>query len=504
MTKVQNTQAEQKPSLVPPVVASLVSIILPGFGHVLARIWQRGILIFASFFTILGLAVWRVNQDVLKVGQKVTRLGDVIDKIWRLQPILLVTCVAAFILYLLIIFDAYQVAARKTKGATRVLLVLLISFFLLGWEIGKIDLPLFARELGKSKYRVSQIFWPWEEAISRAESEVMATQDIQVPCTDNPPSPNPVTDEPWISATPTCGNLSQQDGTPGTTLSVEAGNFSPNTETEILWVDPLVNEFRARQAGEYLSIVTDDQGTLQFDIVMPYRLVPSSAVGPQIWKIKARQLSATGEIGPSEILMLAMSKMIETIFLGMMATFFGIIFALPVSFFAAKNLMSGSWITLLIYYIVRTILNIVRSVEPLIWAVIAVAIVGLGPFAGIISLTLHSVAALGKLYSEAIESIDHGPIEAVHATGANWLQTVVYAVVPQIIPPFVSFTIYRWDINVRMSTIIGLVGGGGIGYLLIQWIRLLDFKAAGIAVWFIILTVATLDNVSAEIRQRFV
>ena len=199
-----------------------------------------------------------------------------------------------------------------------------------------------------------------------------------------------------------------------------------------------------------------------------------------------------------------MSKMIETIFLGMMATFFGIILALPVSFFAAKNLMSGTWITLLIYYIVRTLLNIVRSVEPLIWAVIAVAIVGLGPFAGIISLTLHSVAALGKLYSEAIESIDHGPIEAVQATGANWLQTVVYAVVPQIVPPFVSFTIYRWDINVRMSTIIGLVGGGGIGYLLIQWIRLLDFKAAGIAVWFIILTVATLDNVSAEIRQRFV
>ena len=127
-----------------------------------------------------------------------------------------------------------------------------------------------------------------------------------------------------------------------------------------------------------------------------------------------------------------------------------------------------------------------------------------GPFAGILALTLHSMAALGKLYSESIESIDPGPIEAVQATGANWLQVVMYAVVPQVIPPFVSFTIYRWDINIRMSTIIGFVGGGGIGFLLAQWIRLLDYSAAGIAVWFIAITVAILDYVSAEIRARFV
>ena len=132
-----------------------------------------------------------------------------------------------------------------------------------------------------------------------------------------------------------------------------------------------------------------------------------------------------------------------------------------------------------------------------------VVVVGLGPFAGTLALTVHSVAALAKLYSEAIESIDPGPIEAIHATGANWIQTVIYAVVPQIVRPFVSFTIYRWDINVRMSTIIGLVGGGGIGFLLVQWIRLLDYRAAGIAVWFIAVTVAILDYVSAEIRERY-
>jgi phosphonate transport system permease protein len=166
--------------------------------------------------------------------------------------------------------------------------------------------------------------------------------------------------------------------------------------------------------------------------------------------------------------------------------------------------MSGSWITVAIYYVTRTILNIVRAIEPLIWALVAVVWVGLGPFAGIIALTFHSIAALAKLYSEAIESIDPGPIEAIQATGANKIQTIMYAVIPQMIPPFVSFSIYRWDINVRMSTIIGLVGGGGIGFLLVQYIRLLDYRAAGIAVWFIAITVAILDYVSAEIRQRFV
>jgi phosphonate transport system permease protein len=130
--------------------------------------------------------------------------------------------------------------------------------------------------------------------------------------------------------------------------------------------------------------------------------------------------------------------------------------------------------------------------------------VGPGPFAGFIALTLHTIAALGKLYSEAIESIDPGPIEALQATGANRLQTIVYAVVPQVLPPFISFTIYRWDINVRLSTIIGLVGGGGIGFLLIQWIRQFQYSYAGIAVWLITITVAVLDFVSAEIRERFV
>jgi phosphonate transport system permease protein len=237
---------------------------------------------------------------------------------------------------------------------------------------------------------------------------------------------------------------------------------------------------------------------------MPYRLIPPSAEGRQFHELEVRQEAGIGAIRPSDTLRRTIEEMIETIFLGMMATFFGIIFAIPISFLAAKNLMSGSWFSLVIYYLTRMVLNIIRAIEPLIWALIAVVWVGLGPFAGIIALTVHSIAALGKLYSEAIESIDPGPIEAIQATGATRLQTIMYAVVPQMIPPFVSFSIYRWDINVRMSTVIGLVGGGGIGFLLIQFIRLLDYRSAGIAVWFIAITVAILDYVSADIRERFV
>jgi len=161
-------------------------------------------------------------------------------------------------------------------------------------------------------------------------------------------------------------------------------------------------------------------------------------------------------------------------------------------------------IGIVVYAIVRTLMNIIRSIEPLIWALVGIIWIGPGPFAGTIALTIHTVAALGKLYSESIESIDPGPIEAIQATGANRIQTIMYAVVPQVLPPFISFTIYRWDINVRLSTIIGLVGGGGIGFILIQWIRQFQYEPAGIAVWLITITVAALDYISSEIRERFV
>lgn len=154
-----------------------------------------------------------------------------------------------------------------------------------------------------------------------------------------------------------------------------------------------------------------------------------------------------------------------------------------------------------LYNVSREILNALRSIEPLIMGIIFVIWVGIGPFAGVLALMLHSIASLGKLYSEQIETIDSGPIEALESTGANHLQTIIYAVVPQIVPPYIAFTMYRWDINVRMSTIIGFVGGGGIGLLLNQQISLLRYRDAGVAVLAIAVVVSILDYASAKIRE---
>jgi phosphonate transport system permease protein len=166
--------------------------------------------------------------------------------------------------------------------------------------------------------------------------------------------------------------------------------------------------------------------------------------------------------------------------------------------------MSSNAITYIIYVIVRTLLNILRSIEALIIAIVFVVIVGLGPFAGVLALAVHSIAALAKLYSEVIEGIDPGPIEAIRATGANWLQVVRYSVIPQVIPPFTAFTIYRWDINTRSATVIGLVGGGGLGYLLIELIRINDMRGVSAVFISIAIIVIALDYISAIVRERLV
>ena len=161
-------------------------------------------------------------------------------------------------------------------------------------------------------------------------------------------------------------------------------------------------------------------------------------------------------------------------------------------------------IGMVLYSIIRTILNGTRSVEALVMAIVFVAWVGLGPFAGALALGLHTVASLAKLYSEQVESIMAGPLEAIQATGANRLQTIIYAVVPQIVPPYISYTMYRWDINVRMSTIIGFVGGGGIGFILQQNINLLNYRAASVNMLAIAIVVASMDYISSYLREKYV
>ena len=148
---------------------------------------------------------------------------------------------------------------------------------------------------------------------------------------------------------------------------------------------------------------------------------------------------------------------------------------------------------------------VIRLILNLLWFVFGGWLSGLlWLFGGaVLALTIVTIASLGKLFSEAVEGIDPGPVDALTATGANRLQVVWFSIVPQIVPNFVSFIIYHWDINVRISTIIGYVGGGGIGYYLAQMINTGQDHKAGTAIWAIVIVVWAMDFISAEVRKRY-
>lgn len=194
--------------------------------------------------------------------------------------------------------------------------------------------------------------------------------------------------------------------------------------------------------------------------------------------------------------------MVITIFLGIIATAFAIVIALPLSFLGARNIMTGNPISAAVYLAVRLLFTVIRSIDVLILVIITAILLGIGNAAGVIALAFHNIGVLGKLYSEAIEGIDPGPIEAITATGANRFQVIWTAVLPQIVNPYISFTIYRLDANVRLAPILGLVGGGGIGLLLFQSINLLHYGAAGLIIFMIVVTVAAMDFFSSQIRKR--
>ncbi|WP_413612541.1 phosphonate ABC transporter, permease protein PhnE [Bdellovibrio sp. HCB-110] len=201
-----------------------------------------------------------------------------------------------------------------------------------------------------------------------------------------------------------------------------------------------------------------------------------------------------------DVLPRAVLNIVETVFMAFLATSLAIPAAFILSFFCAKNIMRGPWAQG-IYFVLRTMLNITRSIEALIWAIIFSVWVGIGPFAGMLALMIHSIASLAKQYSEMVESVEEGPIEAIESTGANKLQTIWYAIVPQVLLPYISFTVYRWDINVRMATIIGLVGGGGIGTMLVQYQGQAMWREVGCIIAVIAVVVWALDLASAHIRE---
>ncbi|MEL6264548.1 MAG: phosphonate ABC transporter, permease protein PhnE, partial [Pseudomonadota bacterium] len=172
--------------------------------------------------------------------------------------------------------------------------------------------------------------------------------------------------------------------------------------------------------------------------------------------------------------------------------------SLPLAFLAARPTAANTWSRQL----AKTTLNALRAVPELIMGIVFVAAVGFGMLPGVLALGLHSAGMVGKFFAEAIEHVHHAPIEAAEATGATRMQVISHAVFPQVFPQFADVTMYRWEYNFRASTVMGMVGAGGIGTELVGALRLLDYQQVGAILIVILIAVTIVDGLSGVLRRR--
>lgn len=192
--------------------------------------------------------------------------------------------------------------------------------------------------------------------------------------------------------------------------------------------------------------------------------------------------------------------LIETILIAFMATTFGVIGGFLLSFPASRNLAPNKWVL----WVCRRYLEIARTVPDLVWALIFVFCFGVGPMAGVLAVGLHSCGALGKLYSEVNENIDMRPLEGVKAAGGTWFDQIRYGAVPQVMPNIISYTLLRFEINVRSSSIIGYVGAGGLGQEFRTAMSFQEYTDLSALFLIIFATVIVIDTVSEKIRHRII
>lgn len=195
----------------------------------------------------------------------------------------------------------------------------------------------------------------------------------------------------------------------------------------------------------------------------------------------------------------ALAGALTTVEIALLGTAVAAALALPLGFLSARNVAPAR-----VFYPARAVLNLFRSVDTLVYALIFVAAVGLGPFPGVLAVVAYTTTSLAKLYSESIEGIDPGPVDAVTATGATRLQILRYGVLPQVLPLFLSFVLYRLETNIRAATVLGFVGAGGIGFYLQTYLRMIDYPAASTALLVTIVMVMAIDALSSRLRARLV
>jgi phosphonate transport system permease protein len=196
---------------------------------------------------------------------------------------------------------------------------------------------------------------------------------------------------------------------------------------------------------------------------------------------------------------LYLKEMIVTVQIALWGTVLAIVCAIPLGILCAENIVPW-WV----YQPIRRVMDAFRSINEMVFAMLFVVAVGLGPFAGVLALFIGTTGVLAKLFAEAVEAIDPGPVEGVRATGASALQEVIYGVIPQVLPLWISYALYRFESNVRSATVVGMVGAGGIGVILWEAIRGFQFAQTCALLLVIILVVSVLDIISQRLRKQFI
>jgi len=194
-----------------------------------------------------------------------------------------------------------------------------------------------------------------------------------------------------------------------------------------------------------------------------------------------------------------LSEIIITLHIAIWGTIFAVIAAVPLGLLAASNI-SPWWI----HQPVRRLLDSFRAINEMVFAMLFVVSVGLGPFAGVMALFIHTTGTLAKLFSEAVEAIDPQPVEGIRATGATQIEEICYGVIPQVMPLWISYTLYRFEANVRSASVVGMVGAGGVGVVLWEVIRGFQFAKTAAVLLMLIVTVSLVDVISSRIRKRFI
>ncbi|HLY09895.1 MAG TPA: phosphonate ABC transporter, permease protein PhnE [Planctomycetota bacterium] len=189
----------------------------------------------------------------------------------------------------------------------------------------------------------------------------------------------------------------------------------------------------------------------------------------------------------------------QTLIMSVAGTALALILSLPLGCLAASNVAPHR----AVYWGARGVLNALRGIPELILGIFFVAAVGFGVLPGVLALGLHSAGMVGKFFAEAMEHVDPGPVEAVRSTGASRLQVVAHGILPQILPQMADVAVYRWEFNVRASTVMGIVGAGGIGFELIASLRLMQYREVGAILLVVLGMVCLIDGLSGLLRRRF-